>query len=93
MRQETENRNKENKKKKEKEVNIGVKADDRQHWNIESQKAERKLLKDGDIKKLFLAVDLASALVKLMNGKIITAYEMFLLVFGQNAEFFTSSTW
>jgi DNA replication protein DnaC len=43
-----------------------------------------KMLRDGDIKKLILLggngvgkTHLASALVKLMNGKIITAYEMY----------------
>ena len=94
------------KKKKEWLKAIGVKADyetatlGTYEAKTESQKAALnacKLLKDGDIKKLILLgsngvgkTHLASALVKLMNGKIITAYEMFALYrscfSGQNSE-------
>lgn len=94
------------KKKKEWLKAIGVKADyetatlGTYEAKTESQKQALnacKLLKDGDIKKLILLgsngvgkTHLASALVKLMNGKIITAYEMFALYrscfSGQNSE-------
>ena len=94
------------KKKKEWLKAIGVKADyetatlGTYEAKTDSQKAALnacKLLKDGDIKKLILLgsngvgkTHLASALVKLMNGKIITAYEMFALYrscfSGQNSE-------
>ena len=94
------------KKKKEWLKSIGVKADyetatlGTYEAKTDSQKAALnacKLLKDGDIKKLILLgsngvgkTHLASALVKLMNGKIITAYEMFALYrscfSGQNSE-------
>ena len=100
-----ENQIKEN-RKKEWLKSIGVKADyetatlGTYEPKTESQKAALnacKLLKDGDIKKLILLgsngvgkTHLASALVKLMNGKIITAYEMFALYrscfSGQNNE-------
>ena len=89
-----ENQVKEN-KKKEWLKNIGVKADyetatlGTYEAKTDSQKAALnacKSLKDGGIKKLILLgsngvgkTHLASALVKLMNGKIITAYEMFAL--------------
>ena len=89
-----ENQKKEN-RKKEWLKEIGVKADyetaslGTYEAKTESQKAALnacKLLKDGGIKKLILLgsngvgkTHLASALVKLMNGKIITAYEMFAL--------------
>ena len=94
------------KKKKEWLKAIGVKADyetatlGTYEAKTDSQKAALnacKLLKDGDIKKLILLgsngvgkTHLASALVKLMNGRIITAYEMFALYrscfSGQNSE-------
>ena len=94
------------KKKKEWLKDIGVKADyetatlGTYEPKTDSQKEALnacKLLKDGDIKKLILLgsngvgkTHLASALVKLMNGKIITAYEMFALYrscfSGQNSE-------
>jgi DNA replication protein DnaC len=94
------------KKKKDWLKSIGVKADyetatlGTYEAKTDSQKAAVnacKLLKDGDIKKLILLgsngvgkTHLASALVKLMNGKIITAYEMFALYrscfSGQNSE-------
>ena len=100
-----ENQQKE-KRKKEWLKNIGVKADyetatlSSYKAKTDSQKAALnacKLLKDGAIKKLILLgsngvgkTHLASALVKLMNGKIITAYEMFALYrscfSGQNSE-------
>ena len=100
-----ENQVKEN-KKKEWLKNIGVKADyetatlGTYEAKTDSQKAALnacKSLKDGGIKKLILLgsngvgkTHLASALVKLMNGKIITAYEMFALYrscfSGQNSE-------
>ena len=100
-----ENQQKEN-RKKEWLKNIGVKADyetatlGTYEAKTDSQKEALnacKLLKDGDIKKLILLgsngvgkTHLASALVKLMNGKIITAYEMFALYrscfSGQNSE-------
>ena len=100
-----ENQIKEN-RKKEWLKSIGVKADyetatlGTYEAKTDSQKAALnacKLLKDGDIKKLILLgsngvgkTHLASALVKLMNGKIITAYEMFALYrscfSGQNSE-------
>lgn len=81
------------KKKKEWLKAIGVKADyetatlGTYEAKTDSQKAALnacKSLKDGGIKKLILLgsngvgkTHLASALVKLMNGKIITAYEMY----------------
>ena len=94
------------KKKKEWLKAIGVKADyetatlGTYEAKTDSQKAALnacKLLKDGEIKKLILLgsngvgkTHLASALVKLMNGKLITAYEMFALYrscfSGQNSE-------
>ena len=100
-----ENQQKEN-RKKEWLKNIGVKADyetvtlSSYKAKTDSQKEALnacKLLKDGGIKKLILLgsngvgkTHLASALVKLMNGKIITAYEMFALYrscfSGQNSE-------
>ena len=100
-----ENQVKEN-KKKEWLKNIGVKADyetatlGTYEPKTDSQKAALnacKSLKDGGIKKLILLgsngvgkTHLASALVKLMNGRIITAYEMFALYrscfSGQNSE-------
>ena len=100
-----ENQIKENRKKEWLKV-IGVKADyetatlGTYEAKTDSQKAALnacKLLKDGGIKKLILLgsngvgkTHLASALVKLMNGKIITAYEMFALYrscfSGQNSE-------
>ena len=100
-----ENQQKEN-RKKEWLKDIGVKADYKTatlgtyQAKTDSQKAALnacKLLKDGAIKKLILLgsngvgkTHLASALVKLMNGKIITAYEMFALYrscfSGQNSE-------
>ena len=100
-----ENQVKEN-KKKEWLKNIGVKADyetatlGTYEAKTDSQKAALnacKSLKDGGIKKLILLgsngvgkTHLASALVKLMNGRIITAYEMFALYrscfSGQNSE-------
>ena len=100
-----ENQIKEN-RKKEWLKSIGVKADyetatlGTYEAKTDSQKAALnacKLLKEGDIKKLILLgsngvgkTHLASALVKLMNGKIITAYEMFALYrscfSGQNSE-------
>ena len=100
-----ENQQKE-KRRKEWFKDIGVKADyetatlGTYEAKTESQKAALnacKLLKDGGIKKLILLgsngvgkTHLASALVKLMNGKIITAYEMFALYrscfSGQNSE-------
>ena len=100
-----ENQQKEN-RKKEWLKNIGVKADyetatlGTYKAKTDSQKEALnacKLLKDGAIKKLILLgsngvgnTHLASALVKLMNGKIITAYEMFALYrscfSGQNSE-------
>jgi DNA replication protein DnaC len=87
-------------------ASIGVKADyetatlGTYEAKTESQKEALnacKLLKDGAIKKLILLgsngvgkTHLASALVKLMNGKIITAYEMYALYrscfSGQNSE-------
>ena len=100
-----ENKQKE-KRKKEWLASIGVKADyetatlGTYEAKTESQKEALnacKLLKDGAIKKLILLgsngvgkTHLASALVKLMNGKIITAYEMYALYrscfSGQNSE-------
>ena len=100
-----ENQQKE-KRKKEWLSAIGVKADyetatlGTYEAKTDSQKAALnacRLLKDGGIKKLILLgsngvgkTHLASALVKLMNGKIITAYEMFALYrscfSGQNSE-------
>ena len=100
-----ENKQKE-KRKKEWLSAIGVKADyetatlGTYEAKTDSQKEALnacKLLKDGGIKKLILLgsngvgkTHLASALVKLMNGKIITAYEMFALYrscfSGQNSE-------
>jgi DNA replication protein DnaC len=100
-----ENQQKE-KRKKEWLKAIGVKADyetatlGTYEAKTESQKEALKackLLKDGDIKKLVLLgsngvgkTHLASALVKLMNGKLITAYEMYALYrscfSGQNSE-------
>ncbi len=100
-----ENQQKEN-RKKEWLKTIGVKADyeaatlGTYKAKTDSQKEALnacKLLKDGGIKKLILLgsngvgkTHLASALVKLMNGKIITAYEMFALYrscfSGQNSE-------
>ena len=100
-----ENQQKEN-RKKEWLKEIGVKADyetaslGTYEAKTESQKEALKAcrrLKDGEIKKLILLgsngvgkTHLASALVKLMNGKIITAYEMFALYrscfSGQNSE-------
>lgn len=100
-----ENQIKEN-RKKEWLKSIGVKADyetatlGTYEAKTDSQKAALnacKLLKDGDIKKFILLgsngvgkTHLASALVKFMNGKIITAYEMFALYrscfSGQNSE-------
>ena len=94
------------KKKKEWLKAIGVKADyetatlGTYEAKTDSQKAALnacKNLKDGGIKKLILLgsngvgkTHLASALVKLMNGRIITAYEMFALYrscfSGQNSE-------
>jgi DNA replication protein DnaC len=94
------------KKKKKWLKGIGVKADyetatlGTYEAKTDSQKAALNacmLLKDGGIKKLILLgsngvgkTHLASALVKLMNGKIITAYEMFALYrscfSGQNSE-------
>ena len=94
------------KKKKEWLKAIGVKADyetatlGTYEAKTDSQKAALnacKSLKDGGIKKLILLgsngvgkTHLASALVKLMNGRIITAYEMFALYrscfSGQNSE-------
>lgn len=100
-----ENQQKE-KRKKEWLKEIGVKADyetatlGTYEAKTESQKEALKAcrrLKEGEIKKLILLgsngvgkTHLASALVKLMNGKIITAYEMFALYrscfSGQNSE-------
>ena len=100
-----ENQQKEN-RKKEWLKSIGVKADyetatlGTYNAKTDSQKAAFnacKLLKDGAIKKLILLgsngvgkTHLACSLVKLMNGKIITAYEMFALYrscfSGQNSE-------
>jgi DNA replication protein DnaC len=100
-----ENQQKEN-RKKEWLKSIGVKADyetatlGTYNAKTDSQKAALnacKLLKDGAIKKLILLgsngvgkTHLACSLVKLMNGKIITAYEMFALYrscfSGQNSE-------
>ena len=100
-----ENKQKE-KRKKEWLSAIGVKADyetatlGTYEAKTDSQKAALnacKSLKDGGIKKLILLgsngvgkTHLASALVKLMKGKIITAYEMFALYrscfSGQNSE-------
>ena len=100
-----ENQQKE-KRKKEWLANIGVKADyetatlGTYEAKTDSQRKALnacKLLKDGAIKKLILLgsngvgkTHLACALVKLMNGKIITAYEMFALYrscfSGQNSE-------
>jgi len=100
-----ENKQKE-KRKKEWLSAIGVKADyetatlGTYEPKTDSQKEALnacKLLKDGGIKKLILLgsngvgkTHLASALVKLMNGKIITAYEMYALYrscfSGQNSE-------
>lgn len=100
-----ENRQKE-KRKKEWLSAIGVKADyetatlGTYEAKTDSQKEALnacKLLKDGGIKKLILLgsngvgkTHLASALVKLMNGKIIAAYEMYALYrscfSGQNSE-------
>ena len=100
-----ENQQKEN-RKKEWLKEIGVKADyetaslGTYEAKTESQKEALKAcrrLKEGEIKKLILLgsngvgkTHLASALVKLMNGKIITAYEMFALYrscfSGQNSE-------
>ena len=100
-----ENQQKE-KRKKEWLRDIGVRADyetatlGTYQAKTDSQKEALnacKLLKDGGIKKLILLgsngvgkTHLASALVKLMNGKIITAYEMFALYrscfSGQNSE-------
>lgn len=100
-----ENKQKE-KRKKEWLSAIGVKADyetatlGTYEAKTDSQKEALnacKLLKDGGIKKLILLgsngvgkTHLASALVKLMNGKIITAYEMYALYrscfSGQNSE-------
>ena len=94
------------KKKKEWLKAIGVKADyetatlGTYEAKTDSQKAALnacKSLKDGGIKKLILLgsngvgkTHLASALVKLMNGRIITAYETFALYrscfSGQNSE-------
>ena len=94
------------KKKKEWLKAIGVKADyetatlGTYEAKTDSQKEALnacKSLKDGGIKKLILLgsngvgkTHLASALVKLMNGRIITAYEMFALYrscfSGQNSE-------
>lgn len=94
------------KRKKEWLASIGVKADyetatlGTYEAKTESQKEALracKHLKEGEIKKLiFLGSNgvgkthLASVLVKLMNGKIITAYEMFALYrscfSGQNSE-------
>lgn len=100
-----ENQQKE-KRKREWLESIGVKADyetvtlGTYEAKTDTQKEALnacKLLKDGAIKKLiFLGSNgvgkthLASALVKLMNGKIITAYEMYALYrscfSGQNSE-------
>ena len=100
-----ENQQKENRKKEWLKA-IGVKSDyeaatlGTYKAKTDSQKEALnacKLLKDGAIKKLILLgsngvgkTHLASALVKLMNGKIITAYEMFALYrscfSGQNSE-------
>ena len=100
-----ENKQKE-KRRKEWLASIGVKADyetaslGTYEAKTESQKEALtacKRLKDGEIKKLILLgsngvgkTHLASALVKLMNGKIITAYEMYALYrscfSGQNSE-------
>ena len=100
-----ENKQKE-KRKKEWLMDIGVKADyetatlGTYKAKTDSQKEALnacKSLKDGGIKKLILLgsngvgkTHLACALVKLMNGKIITAYEMFALYrscfSGQNSE-------
>jgi DNA replication protein DnaC len=100
-----ENQVKENKKMEWLKA-IGVKADyetatlGTYEAKTDSQKAALnacKLLKDGEIKKLILLgsngvgkTHLASALVKLMNGRILTAYEMFALYrscfSGQNSE-------
>ena len=94
------------KRKKEWLASIGVKADyetatlGTYEAKTESQKEALracKHLKEGEIKKLILLgsngvgkTHLASALVKLMNGKIITAYEMYALYrscfSGQNSE-------
>ena len=94
------------KRKREWLASIGVKADyetatlGTYEPKTDSQKEALKackLLKEGDIKKLILLgsngvgkTHLASALVKLMNGKIITAYEMYALYrscfSGQNSE-------
>ena len=100
-----ENQIKKNRKKEWLKA-IGVKADyetatlGTYEAKTDSQKEALnacKLLKDGEIKKLILLgsngvgkTHLASALVKLMNGRIITAYEMFALYrscfSGQNSE-------
>ena len=100
-----ENQIKEN-RKKEWLKSIGVKADYENatlgtyEAKTDSQKEALracKLLKDGAIKKLILLgsngvgkTHLASALVKLMNGRLITAYEMYALYrscfSGQNSE-------
>ena len=100
-----ENQQKENRKREWLKA-IGVKADyedatlSSYKAKTDSQKEALnacKLLKDGAIKKLILLgsngvgkTHLACALVKLMNGKIITAYEMFALYrscfSGQNSE-------
>ena len=94
------------KRKKEWLASIGVKADyetatlGTYEAKTESQKEALracKHLKEGEIKKLILLgsngvgkTHLASALVKLMNGRLITAYEMFALYrscfSGQNSE-------
>ena len=94
------------KRKKEWLASIGVKADyetatlGTYEAKTDSQKEALracKHLKEGEIKKLILLgsngvgkTHLASALVKLMNGKIITAYEMYALYrscfSGQNSE-------
>lgn len=94
------------KRKKEWLASIGVNADyetatlGTYEAKTESQKEALracKHLKEGEIKKLILLgsngvgkTHLASALVKLMNGKIITAYEMYALYrscfSGQNSE-------
>ena len=94
------------KRKREWLASIGVKADyetatlGTYEPKTDSQKEALKackLLKEGEIKKLILLgsngvgkTHLASALVKLMNGKIITAYEMYALYrscfSGQNSE-------
>ena len=94
------------KRKKEWLASIGVNADyetatlGTYEAKTESQKEALracKHLKEGEIKKLILLgsngvgkTHLASALVKLMNGRLITAYEMFALYrscfSGQNSE-------